>query len=401
MRAYSSADEEAMFTRALLSDWAGQGFITRAHKQRMEQDAVCDLRRTNIFLRVVLFLFSLIIVVAGAGLLYTVFLSHADGRTAGIVGVILAAVLYAAAELAVSQARLHRHGIEEALVVCSIGFLYTGLGVTLFRNGIFSATADGAKCIVPAAAAALSLCIWHRFGLAYAFLAAMIFAAGVPGYWTPSHAAQRLILAAMYAAGLLAIVAVRSSNRVEYLKERYALVEALLWLGMYLSLNLQLWPISMLGNLWGGTRTSSEFAGTFYWTTWILIWCLPTAVLYRGISRKDRFVLAAGAITAILTLVTNKPYLGWERHTWDPMLLGAVLIGLALLIRRWLARGPGGIRHGFTAQRLSERDKRWMNAGSLALGFVAPHTATHAPQETPEVRFGGGDSGGGGASSDF
>jgi hypothetical protein len=54
-----------------------------------------------------------------------------------------------------------------------------------------------------------------------------------------------------------------------------------------------------------------------------------------------------GAITAILTLVTNKPYLGWQRHTWDPMLLGALLIGVPLLIRRWLAKGPGGIRHDF------------------------------------------------------
>jgi hypothetical protein len=70
-------------------------------------------------------------------------------------------------------------------------------------------------------------------------------------------------------------------------------------------------------------------------------------VLARGLLRKDRFVIAVGAITAILTLVTNKPYLGWQRHTWDPMLLGALLIGVALFIRRWLAKGPGGIRHDF------------------------------------------------------
>jgi hypothetical protein len=40
------------------------------------------------------------------------------------------------------------------------------------------------------------------------------------------------------------------------------------------------------------------------------------------------------------------PYLGWQRHTWDPMLLGALLIGVALFMRRWVADGPGGIRHG-------------------------------------------------------
>jgi uncharacterized membrane protein YgcG len=109
-----------------------------------------------------------------------------------------------------------------------------------------------------------------------------------------------------------------------------------------------------------------------------------------------------GAIVAILTLVTNKPYLGWQRHTWDPMLLGVLLIGVALFIRRWLAAGPGEIRHGFTARRLSGKDKSWLNTGVSAMGVVSPDIITPSQQtESPDVHFGGGDSGGGGASSDF
>ena len=134
----------------------------------------------------------------------------------------------------------------------------------------------------------------------------------------------------------------------------------------------------------------------------MLIWCLPPIVLARGVRRKDRFITAVGAVVAILTLVTNKPYLGWQRHTWDPMLLGALLIGVALCIRRWFAGGPGGIRRGFTAQRLSGKEKHWMNAGSAALGLVSPHSIMPSLQTgTPDVRFGGGDSAGGGATSDF
>ena len=134
----------------------------------------------------------------------------------------------------------------------------------------------------------------------------------------------------------------------------------------------------------------------------MLIWCLPPVVLARGVRQKDRFVIAVGAIVAILTFVSNKPYLGWPRHTWDPMLLGILLTGVALFIRRWLARGPGGIRHGFTAARLSGKDKQWMNAGSAALGLVSPQSITPSPQtNSPDVRFGGGASGGGGAGGDF
>jgi hypothetical protein len=122
----------------------------------------------------------------------------------------------------------------------------------------------------------------------------------------------------------------------------------------------------------------------------------------RGLGTKDRFVIAAGVLAFILTLVTNKPYLGWERHTWDPMILGAFLIGFALFIRHWLATGPGETRHGFTPRRLSSTDKVWMDAGTIAIGFQTPGIVTQHPQTgSPDVPFRGGDSGGAGASSDF
>jgi hypothetical protein len=116
----------------------------------------------------------------------------------------------------------------------------------------------------------------------------------------------------------------------------------------------------------------------------VLIWCLPPIVLARGIRQKDRFVIAVGAIVAILTFVTNKPYLGWPRHTWDPIILGILLTGVAVFIRRWLARGPGGIRHGFTAARLSGKDKDWMNAGSAVFGLLTPQSIT--PARKPAVK---------------
>ena len=182
----------------------------------------------------------------------------------------------------------------------------------------------------------------------------------------------------------------------------YSLVEAFLWLGIYLAINLQLSSLNLRAQWWGGTRAASEFARPFYWTTWVLIWCLPPIVLARGIRQKDRFVIAVGAIVAVLTFVSNKPYLGWPRHTWDPMLLGILLTGVALFIRRWLARGPGGIRDGFTAARLSGKDKQWMNVSSAVLGLVTPQSITPSPQTTSaDVRFGGGASGGGGAGGDF
>lgn len=401
MRAYSASSEESLLARNLLKEWTGKGFVSEAQYQRMEPETSCELRRTNIFLRVVLFLFTLIIVGSGAALFIVVFHPESTPRSLGIFLLIFAAVSYALSEVFVSRAHLYRFGVEEALAACSVGFLCAGIYAILINNA-GSPKPGGTGFVVPAAGVIASLWIWHRFRLPYATLAAMIFVLWLPRYWTSSHSAQHLIVAAFYAGGLFTLAVVRVRHRFAHLNEGYSIAGALLWLGIYVAINLQLSSGSLIQQWWGGIQTNSEFSITFYWVTWILTWCIPPAALWRGLRRKDRFVIDVGGISVILTLITNKPYLGWQRHTWDPMLLGALFIGVALYIRRWLSAGPGGNRHGFTAQRLFGKEKHWLNVGSTALGLISPHAVTPSPQPgTPDVHFGGGDAGGGGASSDF
>ena len=401
MRIYSASREETLRARKLLKEWASEGYISKEQYLRMEQETPSELRTTNIFLRLVLFLFTLISVGAAVALFFVVFLSRPSEQTAGVFFLIFAAVCYVAVEVAVSQARLYRYGIEEALAVCSVGFFCAGMQAAFFSGTLYSPRPDAAQSLVPAAGAVFSLWIWRRFGFSYAFFAAMIFVLFLPGNWFSSHAAQHLAVVGFYATGLASVAAVRVRHRFDYLEEEYSLVEAMLWLGIYLAINLQLTSLNLPG-WWRSTRAASDFARPFYWATWVLIWLLPPVVLTRGIRQKDRFVIAVGAIIAILTLASNKPYLGWQRHTWDPMLLGVLLTAVALFIRRWLAGGADGVRYGFTARRLSGKDKQWMNVGSAAFGLLPTHSITPAPQSSsPDVRFGGGHSGGGGASSDF
>ena len=405
MRIYSAASEETLRASKLLADWAGEGFLTQEQYQRLKRETVSELRTTNLFLRLILFLFTLISVCAAAALFLTVFVPHSWEQTNGIFLVIFAAVSYAAAELAASRGRLYRYGIEEALAVGSVGFLCVGMEFALFSGHPLLPASDAAHSLVPAAGAVFSLWIWRRFGLWYAFPAAMIFTIFLSGYWTQSDAAQRAIIAVFFVVGLICVAALRTRHRFDYLDDTYSLAEAFLWLGIYLAINLKLSPSNLPAGWWGwgGSGVAvSEYTRSFYWTTWVLIWVLPPVVLVRGIRLKDRFVIAAGAIAAVLTLVSNKPYLGWPRHTWDPMLLGILLTGVAWFLRRWLGRGPGGIRAGFTAARLSGKDKQWMGASSAVLGLVTPQSITPSPQTTsPEVRFGGGASGGGGAGGDY
>jgi len=397
MRLYTELNEETFHARKLLAEWRDEKLINEEQYERLENETVCELRTTNIFLRLVFFFFTVVGVAAFGGLVAWSLLRDSSEPTIGIFLLIYAAVCYAIAERAASQANLYRYGIEEALAVCSVVLLCGGMGLALF-SGRHLAPRE-LEFLVPAAGAVFSLWIWQRFGLWYALPAAMILIAWLPEYWTSSRWAQHVLIAALYAIGLVWVLAIRSRHRLDYLNSVYSLAEAFLWLGIYLAINLQLSVLTFRARwLIGDMRPPSEFRSWFYWATWVLIWCVPAVVLARGIRQKDRFVMAVGGVVSIVTFVTNKPYLGWTRHTWDPMILGVVLTGVVLWIRRWLARGPDGVRAGFTAARLSAKDKEWMNLTSSVLGLVsAPSTPTHGE----DFRFGGGASGGGGAGGEF
>ncbi len=88
----------------------------------------------------------------------------------------------------------------------------------------------------------------------------MIFAIFLPGYWTPSHSAQHVFIAVLYAAGLICIAPIRSRHRFDSLEEAYSLSEAFLWLGIYLIFNLKISDLSLPSQWWSNPRPASEFA---------------------------------------------------------------------------------------------------------------------------------------------
>src|SRR5262249_25858704 len=153
--------------------------------QILQPETVSGLRSTNIFLRAVLFFFTLIIVGAGVALFFLLFVPHAREQTIGILLLIFAPLAYVAAEVTVSQARLYRYGMEEGLLAGSVAFLCLGLVSGRLLDSEHQREATGL-----AAGAIVSLWIWHRFALPYALPAAMIFAIWLPSYWTTSHPAQ-------------------------------------------------------------------------------------------------------------------------------------------------------------------------------------------------------------------
>jgi hypothetical protein len=84
------------------------------------------------------------------------------------------------------------------------------------------------------------------------------------------------------------------------------------------------------------------------------------------------------------------------------MLLGALLVGGAIALRRWLARGPGAHRAGYTAERISAGDRDLLQlAANTSVAWHGRVYEQQAPATSAPPSFDGGRSGGGGAAGDY
>jgi hypothetical protein len=348
-----------------------------------------DLRRTNVFLRAVLALFTALIVAAGVALFLTVFEVQKNIPVA-VVAALASMACLGAAELLVANYRCYRFGVEEAFAVAAVVLL-------AFSGFVFAGSLEAWPRWTPAVVALLigsagGFGLYRRFGFIYAAFAAVICAAAIPFQFHLDPAARRAIAAATIAVVFLVVRPKRLQHRDDYPGDEYGYLQAAALAGVYLTLNLHL------------TDYPPHSAGWFHWLTYVAIWALPIAGLGLGVRDRDRELIDVSAVLMLVTLATNKPYLGWPRHTWDPIVLGALLMAIAVGVRRWLSAGPGGERRGFTAARLLERDRAMLSRVSIAasLGQPGVGTAINAPGTGPPAEpFGGGRSGGGGGGDGF
>jgi hypothetical protein len=128
---------------------------------------------------------------------------------------------------------------------------------------------------------------------------------------------------------------------------------------------------------------------------------LPVIGLYRGIQQKHHWMIRASLLMTLATIATNKLYLGWPQHTWDPILLGIVLIATALGLRRWLSLGAVGQRHGFTPRRLLSSEERLIAHAAMVAAALKPEQTVQGTATNEAGQFSGGRSGGAGAGGTF
>ncbi|HPC82068.1 MAG TPA: hypothetical protein P5234_01930 [Thermoanaerobaculaceae bacterium] len=309
-------------------------------------------------------------------------------------GLLVVPPLAIAVERLVGAGRRVRTGVEGglalALVVC------VAVGAFWFVDEALGASADtAARSLLPVLAVACGLVCW-RWGMATAAapgacLAYLFLATFGSGRW--------LVLGT--AVALTPVLSHGSSHARLTPSHRRALAIALAvsLAAAYLAVNLHSLDSHWIESLAWHARHKPEWSPVVRLACLAATALLPAAVLARGVRTRDRLLLWCGAVMLAASCVTVRAYVHVAPAWVLLVLAGLACLAAALLLQRWLERGRGAERGGFTPASLGEGgDPHRLAETAAVLATLTPG----APGRPPEgFRAGGGEFGGGGASGGF
>src|SRR5213593_3028870 len=162
MRRYSREEEETIQAQDLIREWMRSGLIEKEQIPRLSEDLQTNLKGANNFLRLVLFLFTAIII--GASLLLLIDVLHiTEDRARAMACALAAALCFGLAELLVAKFRVYRFGVEEALAVGAVALVIAAVAQMMSNANI-----DSILATALAIGSAGGLLLYLRFGFVYA-----------------------------------------------------------------------------------------------------------------------------------------------------------------------------------------------------------------------------------------
>jgi hypothetical protein len=396
---YKADQEEKIYIRREARTWARSGLIKNEQLGIIDSRTETGLRQTNIFFRILFFVFTFICMQAVIGF-YGWMVGLRNEISIAWAALAFGVATVGLAEYLAGRKGFYRHGIEEALALVGMALICSGVVIFISMQKVEPRFLITAGAML---ASAFAFWLYLRFGFLYAAVISVACACVVPFQMSLTPAGERAILAMVLALVLLVGIRAENFETRDFRKERGAILQACLLAGIYLAVNLRLPELGRA--YWGHSGMSYRlFAGfppLFYWATYGLTFLIPALGLSLGLKSRKRVMINVSLIAALLTLATNKDYLGFKHYAWDPAVLGVAMVAGAVAIMRWLANGGREERRGFTAQDLLKPEDHGINLADLGAAVLPGAIHATLPPASPDKPFEGGQSGGGGASQGY
>jgi MFS family permease len=393
MRADVALADRRYEVREAARAWQRAAAVDEETRKKIDAAYPDDRNRLGRVFRVLVFGFSLVVLQSALGIVGLMFASAGES-VAAVVFFLFGLGLAALTEAQLGSLKRRHGGTESATAFLAVSLIAGSLLWLIFQSGnsgdrVRFDTALIVSAIVIGAAAL-------RWGYSIFAVAATI-CVFVLLARSPFGRLSWMVLPLA-----LAPVLLRGADSVRLAPSHRRSCEAIALLSLvflYLAVHLGSWDlgvVEMLNGFFGHIERPPSPMRTFCALATATV---PLLTVAWGIATRRRSLINLGFVGILASLVTLRIYVH-VAPLWVALLGGgAVAIGVASLVRRYLDSGPEHERHGFTADALFT-DPEGRSALEVAAS-VASFTPAARPVPQPGFEGGGGRSGGGGASGQF
>ena len=344
------------------------------------------------FVRVGLFIFSLILVNAGLGIYFLLFSGIvSESIAAGGMLILYAAIVFWALEFFTGKRFHFRSGIDDCLLYTGLSFIVSGIVVS---GDLYDGTSI---CLV--ALPILILAVWRYADSlvalsAYLCFFILLFLILMDYSWARTF--MPFIFCAIAAATLIHFNRQLNNDNLDYYDRCFKVLKVAALVLLYASVN---YFVVREGNMLLNAIPSELFADdsttpVFYEIPLAFLFIgttilIPVIYIYFGLQKRDRMLLWAGIGVLILSVLTIR-----YRYHVIPYEYALTIGGIILVTGSWwfikkLKRSPGKFTF---APDPSGNQMELLNSEA----FVIAQTLVKPAPEQPQG-FGGGSFGGGGA----
>jgi uncharacterized membrane protein YgcG len=390
MKAYNPLWSENDFIQKTAQKWLKQGFLSKDQFLEVEKTYAHDYYDPNIFLKIGLFIFTILVASVSISLMSIFFITiyEANLNAAFVIqSLLIGGVFLFLLENLIKGRKLYHSGVDNALIYMALGafcttiyFLFeklnppTWLFLMLFLPLFVAITIRYAESVV---------CT-----LTYFLILGIFVTIALESFWgkTLLPFIVMIVSAGMYFA------VKKLSTRKDYLYYETCLtiLKTLSLITFYLGGNYLIVREgnALINNLSLPVSPQVAFAPMFYFFSITI----PIAYIFFGLRFRDRLILILGLITLGFSVFTYKFYFSILPIEISLTLGGILLIALAGGLIHYLKT----TKHGFTYQPDNE-----FEGFNLEAMLMSQLVQSKIPQQGDTFRFGGGDSGGGGAGGNY
>lgn len=396
MRPDIAAADRAKDIRDAAKAWARAGLAASDVAQRVNTLYPDDRQRFGPGFRVVAFVFAWMAGWSCMGFFFMPF-AMVGSESWGLMMLMWGGALAFVTEYQRGPLKRADAGAESATGLMAAGFVLAG-SVGLLEQ-VLDRPGNPEALVIPALATTIAATAAFRWAERIYFLAAMV---GIYVLLAQTFFGRAAWVVASVALISWGLGAARSERHAPSHRAGARIVAACAILALYASVHVWSFDHRIIEemNAFGRRGAASLVWPPMRSFAILATGLMPVALIVAGWRRRETLLIHLGLVLTLASIASIRLYQSLLPLWLALILVGAVCLGLALGLRRWLRSGDDGECYGFTADPLLDDQNRTavIQAATIAASFTPAATT---PQSGPSFEGKGGGFGGGGATSTF